>query len=78
MAQVLIRDIPSDVLATLKERAKRKNLSLQQELLEIIKKSAANTIEDVVGMIREQRAAYLYKNRKFSDSAKMIREDRSR
>lgn len=76
MAQILIRDIPEKVLTALKERAKKKNLSLQQEVLEIIKRAANNPVEDLVGMIREKRAVYTYRKRPFSDSAKLVREGR--
>ena len=78
MSQVLIRDLDPEVLASLKERARRNHRSLQKELKAILeavdRETTANNIEaflDRAQAIRE-RAAGKYQ----TDSADLVREDR--
>jgi hypothetical protein len=78
MADVLIRNIPADVLARLKERAVRNRRSLQQELLRIVSVAAGDDVDELVSVIRERRAEYKADGRKFGDSAAMVRKDRGR
>ena len=80
MPQALIRNIDVEVMAKLRERAKKHGRSLQAEL-KIILDQAANEPErlPVEEFIRE--AARLRKNlagKVLPDSARLIREDRGR
>ncbi len=79
MPDVLIRDVPEQVLAALKRRAAMNRRSLQQELLWLLEitadepdREAASKAADA---IRERLART---GRAFSDSTDLIREDRSR
>jgi plasmid stability protein len=77
MAQILIRDLDDDLVATLKARAKSNHRSLQGEVKAMLEekvrsRSAAAVLEE----LRRFRAAFGKK--KFSDSAKLIRADRER
>lgn len=78
MKDLLIRDVPDDVVARLKERARRHGRSLQQELLQIVTDSAYSSLEDYVAEVREQRARYRARRGPFADSAELLREDRDR
>ena len=75
MADLLIRDVPEDVVARLKEQARENDRSLQKELLAIV--------EDAVGLSIEEwleRAAKHREERRVwgitTDSVDLIREDR--
>lgn len=76
MAQVLIRDLKTDVVARLKARAKRHGRSLHTELKEILDKASrqsaveARTLAD---RIRRQLAG-----RPHSDSVELLTDDRAR
>jgi plasmid stability protein len=76
MAQILVRDLDAGVLGRLKARAKQHGRSLQGEMKVIL-------IEAIDLSLREATAvsAQWHKRlagRAFSDSAKLIREDRNR
>jgi plasmid stability protein len=80
VANVLIRGIPDDAVATLKERAARNQRSLQQELRLLIEESAAETARlerrararAEIERLREVLAA----SGKDFDSTEVIRWDR--
>jgi len=76
MAQVVIRKIDDDAMARLKARARKKGVSLEQELRSILIESARL---DEAGF-RERAAALRRKlaGRGHSDSTRLIREDRDR
>lgn len=75
MTQMLVRDLPPEVVGRLKERARSNGRSLQKEVRAILE-GAAETYtmteaREVTGRWQERFAG-----RKFSDSAELIREDR--
>jgi len=76
MAQVVIRKIDDDAMARLRARARRKGVSLEQELRTILIESASL---DEAGF-RTRAAAFRRKlaGRRHSDSTRLIREDRAR
>lgn len=78
MANVLIRDIPDEVIKELKQRAKSRNRPLQQELREILVKTSRQPNEDVAQRAAEIRMKLTGKYRTFTDSAELLREDRAR
>jgi plasmid stability protein len=78
MAQVLVRNLDAKTLDSLKRRAKRNNRSLQQELKTILEEASGLVVVD-----RFARADAIYERlkrsgKRFSDSAALIRRDRSR
>jgi antitoxin FitA len=78
MANVLIRDIPDEVVKELKQRAKSHNRSLQQELIDILVKIASQPYGDITQRAAEIRLKLAGERRTFTDSAELLREDRSR
>jgi plasmid stability protein len=78
MANVFLRDIPEEVLNRLKDMAKAHNRSLQQELRVVLEKTAGQTLPDVFQKASELRKALRKKAIRFTDSAKLLREDRLR
>jgi plasmid stability protein len=72
----VIRKIDDDAMARLKARARRKGVSLEQELRTILIETASR---DEAGF-RDRAAAFRRKlaGRRHSDSTKLIREDRDR
>ena len=76
MAQVLIRDLKTEVVARLKARAKRHGRSLQIELKEILETASRQTPVDaraVADRIRRQLAGRVH-----TDSVDLVAEDRRR
>jgi antitoxin FitA len=78
MATLLIRNVPQDIVSRLKDRAKKRNRSLQQELQSILVAAATQSPEDLLKQASRIRAKLRKKGVTFSDSAELIREDRSR
>ena len=76
MAQLLVRDIDPRTVEKLKKRAKQHNRSLQGEVKSILEQAAKMTMEEA--RIAAERIRKSLKGKKFSDSAKLIREDRER
>ena len=79
MADLLIRGVPEPVVRSLKQRAARHRRSLQKELVTILEEAA----EESAGWSPAQVAAAIRNHlartgRTFSDSARLIREDRLR
>ena len=76
MAQVLVRNVPEEVVARLKDRASRKGRSLEAELRQVLEAAARlerSEFRERAGEIREQlRGCY------HSDGTALIREDRDR
>ena len=76
MAQVLVRGLPADVVEKLRLRARKNERSLEAEvrtiLHEAVRQSSVPAIEEA------QRVRALFAGRSFSDSAPLVREDRSR
>ena len=78
MANVLIRDIPDEIVNDLKRMAKLHNRPLQQELREILVRTASQPYRDVARQAAEIRRKLAGKHRTFSDSAELLREERDR
>jgi plasmid stability protein len=78
MAQVLVRDLSTAAVATLKARAKRNHRSLQGEVKAILEEAAGRT--KAMERFRRETAKLRksFGNKVFSDSAALIREDRTR
>lgn len=74
MAQVLVRNLPDDVVARLKARAARQRHSLEQELRNILAEAARPGREDLLADMDRIRA--LTPKVPQTDSAELIREDR--
>jgi plasmid stability protein len=74
MAQVIVRNLDDEVVASLKLKAKLKGHSLEQELRSILKAAAGLTKEEKLVLIDRIRA----KQRRplDGDSTDLIREDR--
>ena len=76
MGQVLVRNLPTDVLKKLKSRAKQHRRSLQEELKDILEQAAEHNVKDVQAKVNKVRK--LFAGRVFSDSSDLIRQDRAR
>ena len=76
MGQVLVRNLPTDVVKKLKSRAKQHRRSLQEELKNILEQAAQQNTKDVQAKVHHVRK--LFAGRKFSDSSVLIRQDRAR
>lgn len=77
MPNVLVRDIDSKVLERLKKRAAVSKRSLQSEV-QIILTDAANQREPLSELELARRIRASIRNRHQTDSAELLREDRSR
>ena len=78
MADLLVRDVPVEVVANLKKRASDNKRSMQQELLLILEEAALKEqlqAADAAAVVRERLAGY---GACYTDSAEAIREDRER
>ncbi len=76
MSDVLVRNVADDVLKRLKARARQNRRSLQGEVRVILEHAAEGKVPSRRAVIDKVRA--LFKGRRFSDSAELIREDRER
>lgn len=78
MANVLIRNIPEEVLNRFKNMAKSHKRSLQQELRVVLEKTADQSSPDIFQKVLDLRRKLRKKAVRFTDSARLLREDRSR
>jgi plasmid stability protein len=78
MANLLIRDVPEKIVSRLKNMAKKRNMSLQQELKSILVATATQSSPGILKQAAKIRAKLQKKGIRFSDSAALLREDRSR
>jgi len=78
MPNLLIRDVPDKIVARLKDMAKRRNRSLQQELHSILVATAAQSSPEILKQAAKIRAKLRRKGITFSDSVELLRGDRSR
>jgi len=76
MAQVLIRNLPDNVLEAHRARAKAHGRSLEQELRVVIEKAAPYTPEERLAVV--ERFEHLTPPGPRTDPAELIREDRER
>jgi plasmid stability protein len=76
MAQVLIRDLPDDIVKRLKMRAASKGHSLERELRDIVAAAAPLTAEEKLAIVDRIRS----KTSKMAvrDSTDIIREERDK
>jgi len=79
MPDVLVRDVPTAVVETLKARAVAHRRSLQGELLALLEQASLDVPERspaaVAARVREALAA---RGGAFTDSVPLVREDRQR
>ncbi len=78
MADLLVRDVPVEVVSNLKKRASDNKRSMQQELLLILEEAALKEqlqAADAAAVVRERLAGY---GTCYTDSTEAIREDRER
>jgi plasmid stability protein len=78
MANVLIRNVPVEVLDRLKSMAKGHNRSLQHELKSVLEATANRSAFDFYQRASELRKRLRRKTRRVTDSARLLREDRIR
>ena len=78
MANVLIRDVPEEVLNRFKIMAKSHNRSLQQELKGFLENTVIQSSPEIFQRMAEIRKKLRRKSIRFTDSTKLLREDRSR
>jgi plasmid stability protein len=78
MANVLIRDVPEEVLNRLKIMAKSHNRSLQQELRVFLENTVIQSSPEIFQKMAEIKRKLRSKSIRFTDSAKLLREDRAR
>jgi antitoxin FitA len=76
MAQVIVRQLPEDVVVRLKARAAQAHHSLEQDLRIILIEAAGETRDEILADIDRIRAMTPRKLQ--TDSAELIREDRDR
>ncbi len=76
MAQVVVTNVDPSIIQKLKLRARRHHRSFQAELRAILEQAAALNPADARAKVEEIRA--MFADRKFSDSAALIRRDRAR
>lgn len=77
MPDVLLRHLDASVITQLKARARAHRRSLQAELKHILEQAAQVWPSvDAIARVHELRA--MFRRRKFSDSAALIRRDRAR
>jgi antitoxin FitA len=74
MAQIIVRNLPKEVVDRLKERARSEGRSLEAEVRNILQKETGSDMTKFAREIIKFRERW--KGRKFSDSAALIREDR--
>jgi plasmid stability protein len=78
MANVLIRNIPEEVLDRFKNMAKSHKRSLQQELRVVLEKTVDQSSPDIFQKALDLRRKLRKKTLRFTDSARLLREDRAR
>jgi plasmid stability protein len=76
MAQILVRNLETDVVEKLKLRAKQHGRSLQSEVRQILTQSAGMNLDQTRKMSRMWQKKLA--RRKFPDTTPMLRQDRSR
>jgi plasmid stability protein len=79
MAQVIVRQLPDDVVVRLKARAAQAQHSLEQELRNILIEAARPTRDEILADLDRIRAMTPQTPQtQQTDSAELIREDRDR
>jgi antitoxin FitA len=75
MSSILVRGLNPKTIQRLKERARRNGRSLQQEVKEILERTAGMLTMSEARRVSE-RWRHRLAGRSFSDSVRLIREDR--
>ena len=78
MAQILVRNVDDATLRALKQRAKRRRTSLQQEVKSILEEAARFAVLDSESVARRIQANLRKRGLDYSDSAESQAEDRVR
>ena len=80
MTDILVRDVPQDLLDSLKERAARHGRSLQREVMLILEGSLKEEARrrNALAAADEIRNRLAASGRTFGDSVEDLREDRAR
>jgi antitoxin FitA len=78
MANILIRNLDPKVVTKLKKRAKSAKRSLQGEIQFILERESQFDPVQGVKAMKRIHEAYKRAGKKFSDSTKLIREDRDK
>ncbi|HVP83312.1 MAG TPA: Arc family DNA-binding protein [Rhizomicrobium sp.] len=78
MAQLLVRDIPEEVVTALKRRAKRHGRSAEAEHREILREALKSSSDSFWNAADRFRQELEEEGRHFSDSAKIVREERDK
>ena len=78
MPDILIRDVPQEIIEELKARAALQRRSLQQELHLILKETVKPDYLKAIRYAEEIRNKLLNSDRTFTDSTELLREDRKR
>jgi len=78
MANVLIRDVPEEVLSRFKIMAKNHKRSLQQELKVFLENTVIQSSPEIFQKMAEIRKKIREKPIRFTDSSRLLREDRAR
>lgn len=73
MAQVLIRDLPDDLVDRFKERARSRGQSLEAHLREVLEESVRGDREEFLRFAREMRER---SGPQTTDSTQLIRDSR--
>ncbi len=73
MAQVLIRDLPDDLVDRLEERARSRGQSLEAHLREVLEESVRGDREEFLRFAREMRER---SGPQTTDSTRLIRDSR--
>lgn len=76
MTQLLVRDVPENIAAELKRRAKKHGRSAEAEHRAILLEALKPASDDF--WLAAEKLRIELKGRKFTDSAKLIRQDRDR
>jgi len=76
MPDFLIRGMDAQVMKRLKARARRHSRSLQREVQVVLEQAAGAGAGEVAAMLDEWKRRFA--GRRFSSSARLIREDRDR
>ncbi len=76
MGDILIRNLDEQTLKRLKAQAKEHGRSLQSEVRLLVKRAAGADVDQIAAMFDGWRKRF--RGRRFSDSVRLIREDRKR
>lgn len=78
MPDVLIRNIDKNTLKRLKERAKKNNRSLQEEMKELVELHAKPDIDETIERVNDILVKYRDSGKSFPDSGEELSEERDR